>query len=87
MVPFEANSDLWPYPRAPLDERSYENDEVVELDFSDTRALSDPAIFSSRLKEKKEKKGKKSRKEREREAREEALGRSLFERAREEAAA
>ncbi|PIL27329.1 transporter [Ganoderma sinense ZZ0214-1] len=65
LVPFEANSDLWPYPRAPLDDRSYENDEVVELDFSDTRALSDPAIFISRLKEKKEKKGKKSRKERE----------------------
>ncbi len=68
LVPFEANSDLWPYPRAPLDDRLYENDEVVELDFSDTRALSDPTIFSSRLKEKKEKKdkGKKSRKERER---------------------
>ena len=67
LVPFEANSDLWPYPRAPLDDRSYENDDVVELDFSDTRALSDPAIFSTRLKEKKEKKdkGKKSRKERE----------------------
>nr|VWP02537.1 Phosphodiesterase (EC [Ganoderma boninense] len=58
-------NDLWPYPRAPLDDRSYENDEVVELDFSDTRALSDPAIFSTRLKEKKERKGKKSRKERE----------------------
>ena len=67
LVPFEANSDLWPYPRAPLDDRSYENDEVVELDFSDTRALSDPAIFHSRLKEKKDKrdKGKKSRKDRE----------------------
>ncbi|KAI0746542.1 hypothetical protein C8Q80DRAFT_1105254 [Daedaleopsis nitida] len=69
LVPFEANSDLWPYPRAPLDERSFEQDDVVELDFADTRALSDPAIFSSRLKEKKEKKekGKKSRKEREKE--------------------
>ncbi|KAI1798409.1 hypothetical protein LXA43DRAFT_876456 [Ganoderma leucocontextum] len=75
LVPFEANSDLWPYPRAPLDDRSFENDDVVELDFSDTRALSDPAIFSSRLKEKKEKKekGKKSRKEREKDkAREQA---------------
>ena len=41
---------------------------MVELDFNDTRALSDPAIFSSRLKEKKQKKEKrKGRKERERE--------------------
>ena len=69
LVPFEANSDLWPYPRAPLDDRSFEQDDVVELDFTDTRALSDPAIFSSRLKEKKDKKekGKKGRKEREKE--------------------
>ena len=71
LVPFEANSDLWPYPRAPLDDRSFENDDVVELDFSDTRALSDPAIFSSRLKDKKEKK-RKGRKEREREKAEKA---------------
>lgn len=69
LVPFEANSDLWPYPRAPLDDRSFDQDDVVELDFSDTRALSDPTLFSSRLKEKKEKKdrGKKNRKEREKE--------------------
>ncbi|KAL1938846.1 hypothetical protein VTO73DRAFT_11226 [Trametes versicolor] len=65
LVPFEASSELWPYPRAPLDDRSFENDDVVELDFSDTRALSDPAIFSSRLKDKQQKKkGRKSRKER-----------------------
>ncbi|CDO75638.1 hypothetical protein BN946_scf184840.g21 [Trametes cinnabarina] len=65
LVPFEANSELWPYPRAPLDDRSFENDDVVELDFTDTRALSDPAIFSTRLKEKQQKgKGKKSKKER-----------------------
>ena len=69
LVPFEANSDLWPYPRAPLDDRSFEQDDVVELDFSDTRALSDPAVFSTRLKEKKTRreKGRKGRKERERE--------------------
>ncbi|KAI0819491.1 hypothetical protein BC628DRAFT_1402415 [Trametes gibbosa] len=65
LVPFEASSELWPYPRAPLDDRSFEHDDVVELEFSDTRALSDPAIFSSRLKEKQKKKGKKSRRERE----------------------
>ncbi|KAI0938829.1 hypothetical protein AcW1_001534 [Taiwanofungus camphoratus] len=68
LVPFEADSDLWPYPRAPLDDRSLEQDDVdvVELDFADTRALSDPAMFSSRLKEKQSKAGgkKKTRKER-----------------------
>ncbi|KAH9940681.1 hypothetical protein B0H21DRAFT_780296 [Amylocystis lapponica] len=54
LVPFEADSELWPYPRAPLDERSLDDDDadVVELDFTDTRALSDPAVFSSRLREK-----------------------------------
>ena len=70
LVPFEANSDLWPYPRAPLDDRSLEmQDDVVELDFSDTRALSDPSIYSTRLREKKDRKekGRKSRKERDRE--------------------
>ncbi|TBU56446.1 hypothetical protein BD310DRAFT_950095 [Dichomitus squalens] len=72
LVPFEANSDLWPYPRAPLDDRSFENDDVVELDFSDTRALSDPAIFSSRLKDKKEKKDKRERKGRREHEREKA---------------
>ncbi|KAI0646116.1 hypothetical protein C8Q79DRAFT_909215 [Trametes meyenii] len=69
LIPFEANSELWPYPRAPLDDRSFENDDVVELDFADTRALSDPTIFSSRLKEKRQKgKGRKSKKEREEES-------------------
>ncbi|KAI8969441.1 hypothetical protein BD414DRAFT_503441 [Trametes punicea] len=69
LVPFGANSDLWPYPRAPLDDRSFDNDDVVELDFTDTRALSDPTLFSSRLKEKQHKKGKgkKTKKEREEE--------------------
>ncbi|KAH9831129.1 uncharacterized protein C8Q71DRAFT_799051 [Rhodofomes roseus] len=68
LVPFEADSELWPYPRAPLDDRSQED--IVELDFTDTRALSDPAMFSSRLKEKqsqgpgKEGKKKKTRQER-----------------------
>ncbi|KAI0764038.1 hypothetical protein BD413DRAFT_200113 [Trametes elegans] len=69
LVPFEANSELWPYPRAPLDDRSLEHDaDVVELDFADTRALSDPALFSTRLKEKEKRrggKGRRSRRERE----------------------
>lgn len=70
LVPFSADSELWPYPRAPLDDRSQED--IVELDFTDTRALSDPAVFSSRLKEKqdrgkgqgKQEKRKKTREER-----------------------
>ena len=68
LVPFSADSELWPYPRAPLDDRSQED--IVELDFADTRALSDPAEFSNRLKEKqgkaqgKQEKRKKTREER-----------------------
>ena len=70
LVPFSTDSELWPYPRAPLDDRSQED--IVELDFTDTRALSDPAVFSSRLKEKqdrgkgqgKQEKRKKTREER-----------------------
>ncbi|KAF8999140.1 hypothetical protein BDQ17DRAFT_1328480 [Cyathus striatus] len=38
LVPFEPNSELWPYPRAPLDDSE---GEIVELDFADTSALSD----------------------------------------------
>lgn len=41
LVPFEPDSELWPYPRQPLDDRASEEDEVVELDFSETSALSD----------------------------------------------
>jgi hypothetical protein len=41
LVPFHAESTLWPYPRAPLDDR----DDIVELDFADTSALSDVDAF------------------------------------------
>jgi len=41
LVPFHAESSLWPYPRAPLDDR----DDIVELDFADTSALSDVDAF------------------------------------------
>ena len=41
LVPFEPDSELWPYPRQPLDDRASDDDDVVELDFSDTHALSD----------------------------------------------
>lgn len=74
LVPFSADSELWPYPRAPVDDRSHpaDNEDVVELDFADTSALSDPSMFrekekagkNSKGKEKKEnKKGKKERAE------------------------
>ena len=39
LVPFEPDSELWPYPRQPLDDRASDDDDVVELDFNDTGAL------------------------------------------------
>lgn len=47
LVPFEADSELWPYPRAPVDEHHADSDgeEIIELDFGDTSALSDPDAF------------------------------------------
>ncbi|KAH8984903.1 Dcp1-like decapping family-domain-containing protein [Lactarius akahatsu] len=41
LVPFHEDSSLWPYPRVPLDDR----DDIVELDFADTSALSDVDAF------------------------------------------
>lgn len=75
LVPFHQDTPLWPYPRAPLDDRDTGSEsDVVELDFADTSALSDMAAFDRRIKEKeKEKKKngkgkeKKSKKEREEE--------------------
>jgi hypothetical protein len=51
LVPFEADSELWPYPRAPVDERNVDIDgeEIIELDFEDTSALSDPNTFKKAL--------------------------------------
>jgi len=44
-VPFHHEDlSLWPYPRAPLDDR----DDVVELDFTDMSALSDVDAFERR---------------------------------------
>ncbi|KAJ7098353.1 hypothetical protein C8R44DRAFT_988877 [Mycena epipterygia] len=48
--PFAAGSELWPYARPPVDDRAVEVDEledgeIVELDFEDTSALSDPDAF------------------------------------------
>lgn len=67
LVPFSADSELWPYPRAPLNDNELSSEpDVVELDFSDTRALSDPSLFKE--KQSKQSKGgekrKKSKKER-----------------------
>lgn len=53
LVPFETDSELWPYPRPPLVET---DSDVIELDFADTSALSDPDAF-----EKHAAKGKKTR--------------------------
>ncbi|EGO03397.1 hypothetical protein SERLA73DRAFT_69271 [Serpula lacrymans var. lacrymans S7.3] len=77
LVPFEADSELWPYPRAPVDDRALDADsDVVELDFADTSALRNPHALSRHLQDqdlskgKKQKKGKRERaadRERERE--------------------
>ncbi|KAJ3547233.1 hypothetical protein NM688_g5422 [Phlebia brevispora] len=80
LVPFSTDSELWPYPRAPLNDNEQPSDgdaDVVELDFSDTRALSDPSIFKEKQ-AKQQGKGerrKKTRKERaaEREKEREAI--------------
>ncbi|KAJ7138445.1 hypothetical protein C8R43DRAFT_1109743 [Mycena crocata] len=49
-APFATDSELWPYARPPVDDRAVEADglddgEIVELDFEDTSALSDPDAF------------------------------------------
>lgn len=50
LVPFEPDSELWPYPRQPLDDRASDDDDVLELDFSETSALSDINTFLSKSK-------------------------------------
>lgn len=53
LVPFEPDSELWPYSHGPVDESSPTdaNDEgdIVELNFEDTSVLSDPAAFDTVL--------------------------------------
>ncbi|KAG2363966.1 hypothetical protein BDR07DRAFT_1402913 [Suillus spraguei] len=62
LIPFEADSDLWPYPRAPFVEA---DSDVIELDFADTSALSDPDAFAKEQRSKNRRSQKKGRKERE----------------------
>lgn len=63
LIPFEADSELWPYPRAPFIEA---DSDMLELDFADTSALSDPDAFARQEQRAKNRKGqKKGRKERE----------------------
>jgi hypothetical protein len=49
LVPFETDSDLWPYPRAQTqvtESEQSDSDEIIELDFEDTSALSDMDTFT-----------------------------------------
>jgi len=62
LIPFEADSDLWPYPRAPFVEA---DSDMIELDFADTSALSDPDAFAREQRSKNKRSQKKGRKERE----------------------
>lgn len=69
LVPFEADSELWPYPRSTADE----SHDIVELDFEDTSALSDMDQFRRAMNARKpdtRSKGKKKEKWKERNARE-----------------
>ena len=50
LVPFEPDSELWPYPRQPLDDRASDDDGILELDFTETSALSDINAFLSKQK-------------------------------------
>lgn len=60
LVPFSTDHELWPYPRPPLNDNDQSDADIVELDFSDTRALSNPSIFKE--KQTKQGKGEKKRK-------------------------
>ena len=57
LVPFEPDSELWPYSRGLVDESSPtdggDDGEIVELDFGETSVLSDPAAFDKVLKNRK----------------------------------
>lgn len=48
------------YPRAPVDDRSHsvDNEDMMELDFADTSALSDPNVFQEKDQAVKNEKGK-----------------------------
>ena len=76
LVPFEPDSELWPYPRRPLDDRASDDDDVVELDFTETSALSNLNTFLSKPKANESQtsgagaSGKKRKKERNKEERE-----------------
>ncbi|KDR72611.1 hypothetical protein GALMADRAFT_756244 [Galerina marginata CBS 339.88] len=57
LVPFEPDSELWPYSRGPVDETSptdgNEDGEIVELNFEETSVLSDPDAFDKVLRNRK----------------------------------
>ncbi|TFK20511.1 hypothetical protein FA15DRAFT_659026 [Coprinopsis marcescibilis] len=47
LVPFESDSELWPYPLSQGEYgESYEESDIVELDFEETSLLSDPDALS-----------------------------------------
>ncbi|KAF8881779.1 hypothetical protein BD779DRAFT_1675290 [Infundibulicybe gibba] len=61
LIPFEADSELWPYPRVQHNghgEDASEDGDIVELDFEDTSALSDPDVFNQVLQNKGKRNGK-----------------------------
>ncbi len=55
LVPFESDSELWPYKQKPDEDSSAIDDDcdIVELNFEETSVLSDPEAFTRVLKQKK----------------------------------
>lgn len=56
LVPFEPDSELWPYSRVPAQDNSSDADDssgIVELNFEETSLLSDPAAFDKVVKNQK----------------------------------
>ncbi|KAG5642601.1 hypothetical protein DXG03_002499 [Asterophora parasitica] len=92
LVPFEPDSELWPYPRG-SNASGEDGDEILELDFADTSALSDLETYRRTMQRRREnsksdadmedqtlrkaRKGKKGKNER---AREQARAREDIER-------
>ncbi|KAL1741373.1 hypothetical protein HDZ31DRAFT_66998 [Schizophyllum fasciatum] len=48
LVPFQDDSDLWPYDPPAAGDAGDDGDEIIELDFADTAALSDPDALCSK---------------------------------------
>lgn len=53
LVPYTTESELWPYAKPPVDDTDQEEEDIVELNFEDTRVLSDGRALEELLQKKK----------------------------------